>query len=324
MLIDTYGRHVSYLRVSITDRCDMRCGYCMPEGFRGFEEPDDWLRLEESARLVRIFAEFGVNKVRITGGEPLLRKGVVDFARAYASNVGVQDVSLSTNGSLLTRFAEPLKRAGVRRLNVSLDTLDRQRFEQLTKRDALPAVLAGLQAAKDLGFAVIKLNAVVQADTPEEDIEALLAFSVLHGFVLRLIEPMPLGVTGQQTSTSNLTTLGTKVAARHRLTPSAHVSGAGPARYWQSPQGHVQLGVITPMSQHFCETCNRVRLTVDGRLLLCLGQEDAVPLGKYMRQGYSDQDLRNAIRKAIHRKPERHHFQDQPEKIVRFMSATGG
>jgi cyclic pyranopterin phosphate synthase len=324
MLVDPFGRHINYLRVSVTDRCDMRCSYCMPVGFRGYEVPSHWLTFDESARLIRIFASLGVTKVRITGGEPLLRKGIVEFAEAYAANSGLEDISLSTNGSMLTRFAVPLRRAGVRRLNVSLDTMNSAKFAQITSRDVLPSVLSGLAAAKDAGFDQIKLNAVVQADVCDSEIEALLSYAVENGFVLRLIETMPMGQTGQRTSAANLTAVGARLAAKHSLFSTVGGDGGGPARYWSASTGQIRLGVITPMSQHFCEACNRVRLTVDGRLLLCLGHEDAVPLGRYMREGFSDAELLEAIRKAIQMKPERHHFREEPEKIVRFMSATGG
>lgn len=324
MLVDTFGRNINYLRVSVTDRCDMRCSYCMPVGFRSHEEPSDWLTIDESARLVRLFAKLGICKVRITGGEPLLRRGVVDFAEAFATSPGIQEVSLSTNGSLLNRFAVPLRSAGVTRLNVSIDTLDATRFAQITRRDVLPVVLSGLEAAKEAGFSPIKINMVVQAETGADEIDALLAYAVHHSFVLRLIEPMPMGRTGQEVAAPDLTAIGAKLASRHGLIPAVDGRGGGPARYWRASSGEVRLGVITPMSQHFCEACNRVRLTVDGRLLLCLGHEDSVPLGRHLREGFTDAELMEVIREAIYLKPERHQFREEPLKIVRFMSATGG
>lgn len=323
-LIDGFGRRIDYLRVSVTDRCDMRCSYCMPVGFKGFEEPANWLTHPQSIRLVHLFASLGVRKVRITGGEPLLRRGVVDLARGYRCHPGITDLSLSTNGAALAQHAAALRQAGVQRLNISLDSLDEERFKQLTQRDVLPAVLDGIEAARQASFEAIKLNMVVQPGVNLDELEAMMRFARHKGLVLRLIEPMPMGSTGRATSGCDLTRLGEAMAADWGLLPDAGPPGAGPARYWRDPGSGFSLGVITPMSRHFCQACNRVRLTVDGRLLLCLGQEDAVPLGELMRAGASDQDLVAAIRSGIDRKPERHQFTERPDQVVRFMSATGG
>lgn len=323
-LIDSFGRRITYLRVSVTDRCDMRCSYCMPVGFKGFEEPLSWLTYQESIRLVHLFASLGVSKVRITGGEPLLRRGVVELAQAYRRHPGITDLSLSTNGSTLARHAVALRQAGVQRLNISLDSLDAARFKELTQRDALSAVLEGIEKARQASFDLIKLNMVVQPGVNLEEVGPMIEFARQRGLVLRLIEPMPVGSTGRAAPTCDLTQLGEAAAAEHGLRPEASVPGAGPARYWRDPRSGFSLGVITPMSRHFCSDCNRVRLTVDGRLLLCLGQEDAIPLGDMMRAGACDQELVAAIRSGIDRKPERHQFKEQPGKIVRFMSATGG
>ncbi|WP_287813825.1 radical SAM protein [Achromobacter sp.] len=303
-LIDGFGRRIDYLRVSVTDRCDLRCGYCMPKGFKGFEEPSNWLRHDEMARLAGLFAGLGVRRVRLTGGEPLLRRGVADLAAAIAALPGVDDLSLSTNGTQLARHAAALRAAGVDRLNISLDTLDAAEFGRITGRDCLDEVLAGLRAARDAGFAPIKLNSVVHAATPEADVRRLLDYAVAQGFILRLIEPMPVGDCGRRYAHADLGALGARLAADAGLVPA--------------------LGVITPMSRHFCAACNRVRLGVDGTLYLCLGQEDQVPLGRLLRDGASDAELERAIRAGIAAKPERHEFTTRPERIVRFMSQTGG
>lgn len=323
-LVDAYGRRINYLRVSVTDRCDMRCSYCMPVGFKGFEEPKSWMTCEESIRVVNLFASLGVSKVRITGGEPLLRRDVQRMAKGYGAHPGVTDLSVSTNGSTLVRHAYALKQAGVQRLNISLDSLDARLFEQLTSRDALADVLAGIEAARKVQFESIKLNMVVQVGVNFHEIDEMIKFARDRHLTLRLIEPMPVGHADIASNGCDLTQIGAQLAREHGLAQSVENHSSGPARYWKDASGTFSLGVITPMSRHFCDSCNRVRLTVDGRLLLCLGQEDAVPLGALMRSGASDHDLIAAIRAGIDKKPERHHFIERPEKIVRFMSATGG
>ncbi|MBO9354307.1 GTP 3',8-cyclase MoaA [Bordetella petrii] len=323
-LVDGYGRRIDYLRISVTDRCDLRCTYCLPADFKDFEPPAHWLDHAEMARLAGLFVGLGVRRLRLTGGEPLTRGGLPGLARTLAALPGLQDLSLSTNGTRLHRHAAELRAAGVARLNVSLDTLDAAAYARITGRDCLADVLRGLDAARAAGFTPIKLNAVVQAGTPESSLDALLAYARRLGFILRLIEPMPVGSAGRRTAGTDLTELGRRLAERHGLMPAVAGSGAGPARYWGSGDGHPVLGVITPMSQHFCAACNRVRLGADGTLYLCLGQQDSVPLGALLRQGASDARLVQAIVAAIAAKPERHDFTSHPERIVRFMSQTGG
>ena len=323
-LTDGFGRRIDYLRVSVTDRCDLRCSYCLPKDFKGFETPANWLRLDEMARLVGVFVGLGIRKVRLTGGEPLLRRGVADLARDIAAMPGLADLSVSTNGTQLVRHAEALRAAGVTRLNISLDTLDAAAFSQITGRDCLESVLAGLAAARQAGYSPIKLNSVVHAATPEDDVRRLLDYAVEQGFVLRLIEPMPMGECGRGFTHTDLNALGARLAADAGLVPSLAGSGTGPARYWTAGEGAPVLGVITPMSRHFCAACNRVRLGVDGTLYLCLGQEAQVPLGRLLRSGASDAELTRAILAGIAAKPERHDFVTRPERIVRFMAQTGG
>lgn len=323
-LIDSFQRRIDYLRVSVTDRCDLRCTYCLPKGFKGFEEPAHWLRHDEMSRLVGLFVGLGVSKVRLTGGEPLLRRGVTDLARQIAALPGLRDLSVSSNGTQLARHAAGLREAGVSRLNISLDSLDADCFARITGRDCLSDVLDGLRAAREVGFRPIKLNMVVQADVNVDEVQRMVAFAIEQGFVLRLIEPMPVGDTGRATKGIDLSNLGERLAEQHGLLPEIMGQGAGPARYWCTPDRQMSLGVITPMSQHFCEACNRVRLGVDGTLYLCLGQNDQVPLGRMMRDGASDEELVAAIHEGIRVKPERHEFNERPQQIVRFMSQTGG
>lgn len=323
-LVDTFGRRIDYLRVSITDRCDLRCQYCLPEDFRGFEEPANWLNHAEMARLVGLFVEMGVSKVRLTGGEPLTRRGVADLAARVNALAGVTDLAMSTNGTRLARHAADLKQAGVRRLNVSLDSLNADTIREITRRDCLQDVLDGLSEARRVGFESVKVNCVVHKATPENDVERLLEYSLANGFILRLIETMPMGATGQQYQHIDLNEMGGRLAAKHGLVPTLSHRGPGPARYWVTGHDLPALGIITPMSQHFCAACNRVRLSVDGTLYLCLGQENQVPLGQALRQGADDAELRRLILAGIAAKPERHEFLSAPRRITRIMSQTGG
>lgn len=323
-LIDSFSRRIDYLRVSVTDRCDLRCQYCMPNDFRGFEEPANWLTHPEMARLVGLFVEMGVTKVRLTGGEPLTRRGVTELAARINAIPGVSDLAMSTNGTRLARHAADLKQAGVRRLNVSLDSLNADTFREITRRDCLQDVLNGLTEARRVGFESVKVNCVVHGATPEDDVERLLEYSLVNGFILRLIETMPMGATGQQFRHVDLNEMGSRLAASHGLVPTVAHRGPGPARYWVTGNDVPALGVITPMSQHFCAACNRVRLSVDGTLYLCLGQENQVPLGHALREGADDTELRRLILAGIAAKPERHEFVSAPRRITRIMSQTGG
>ncbi len=325
-LIDPFGRRIDYLRLSVTDRCDLRCFYCMPEGFKDFEEPDHWLTVAETERLLGVMADMGLRRVRLTGGEPLVRRGVVDIARTLGGMSGVRDIALSTNATRLAPLADELRAAGVNRINVSLDTLDPARFKQITQ-GKLEKVLDGLMAAKAAGFSPIKINMVVMKGINEADVESVLAFCIEHGFVLRLIETMPMGDTGRDAVDHyvNLQVIKQRLAARYPLLPAINpVDGAGPARYLQVAGTETQIGFITPMSEHFCGTCNRVRLAVDGTMYLCLGQEHHFSFRPLLRRGIPDDELKAALISAIGLKPERHEFQDKPEKVIRFMSMTGG
>ncbi len=322
-LIDPFGRAIEYLRLSVTDRCDLRCRYCMPRGFKDYEEPADWLTFEEIELVVRGFARLGVHRVRLTGGEPLLRRNLPELAARLRAIDGIDDLSLSTNATQLARQARALKQAGITRLNVSLDSLKRERVRALNGRDVLDDVLAGLAAAQAQGFALIKINMVVVGGINDDEVEAMVEFCRDHGFVLRLIEPMPIGETGRHAMGTTLQEVRARLQERFDLV-DAVVPGGGPARYLRSRDGGIRLGFITPISQHFCATCNRVRLSVDGTLYLCLGQNDKVELRPLLRAGASDAALEAALLAAIARKPERHEFREAPRKIVRIMAQTGG
>ena len=323
MLLDGFGRRVDYLRLSVTDRCDLRCSYCMPEGFKGYEEPRHWLSFDEIERLLAVFARLGLKRVRLTGGEPLLRKNLPDLARRLAALPGIDDLSLSTNGTQLAKFAAPLRQAGVTRLNVSLDSLERERFQSICRRDALPQVIDGLEVARSEGFRSIKINMVALAGTTDAEIDAMVAYCMECGFVLRLIETMPMGETGRSAGFLDLRPVRERLRQRFGLIDGM-VPGGGPARYLVAPDGSFQIGFITPISQHFCETCNRVRLSVDGSLHLCLGQNDSVDFRTLLRSGCTDADLEERLRAALHAKPWRHEFHERPQQIIRVMSATGG
>jgi cyclic pyranopterin phosphate synthase len=323
-LVDPFGRSIEYLRLSVTDRCDLRCFYCMPKGFHDFEEPEHWLSFDEIERVVGAFAQLGTRRLRITGGEPLVRKDLPQLAARLHKVPGIEDLSLSTNGVQLARHAQALFDGGVRRLNVSLDTVDATRFREITG-GKLEKVIDGLMAAKEAGFAPIKINMVVMKGVNEDDVEAMVDFCIEHDFTLRFIETMPMGDTGRDATDHfvDLREIRARLERRFELIPGV-MPGGGPARYVQVAGTDLRIGFITPISQHFCETCNRVRLSVDGTLYLCLGQDHKFELRPLLRAGISDSELQDAIRQAIALKPERHEFREKPEQVVRFMSMTGG
>ena len=323
-LVDPFGRRIEYVRLSVTDRCDLRCFYCMPKGYKGFEEPEHWLSFDEIERVIRAFGTLGTRRIRITGGEPLVRHNVPELAARLAALPGIDDLSMSTNATRLDRHAEALHRAGVSRLNVSLDTLRAERFREITG-GKLDKVLRGLMAAKAAGFAPIKINMVVMKDVNEDEVEDMVQFCIEHGFTLRFIETMPVGDTGRDAVDHyvDLQDVKRRLAERFELLPGV-MPGGGPARYVQVAGTELRIGFITPMSQHFCATCNRVRLSVDGTLYMCLGQDHNYELRPLLRAGISDAELREHIVQAIGLKPERHEFNEKPDQVIRFMSMTGG
>jgi cyclic pyranopterin phosphate synthase len=329
-LIDPLGRRIDYLRLSVTDKCNLRCFYCLPKDYRDFGNRDEYLTFDETERVVGAFADLGVHRVRITGGEPLVRKNLPELAQRLSALPGVEDLSLSTNAMLLAQHAGCLHAAGVRRLNVSLDTLRAERFREITGHDGLDRVLDGLRAAKATGFNPIKINMLALKGRNDDEIEDMVEFCIEHAFSLRFIETMPIGTAGRLAAEHyiDLNEIRSRLQQTYDLVPSV-MPGGGPARYYRingsgSNARGLHIGFITPISQHFCDTCNRVRLSVDGTLHLCLGQEHSVALRPLLRKGIDDEELRQAIVRALMLKPARHEFNDKPEQVIRFMSSTGG
>ena len=324
-LIDPYGRRIEYIRLSVTDKCNLRCFYCLPKGFKSFENQANWLTFEEIERVVKAFGELGVHRVRLTGGEPLVRKNLAHLSARLSNLPGINDLSLSTNATLLENQADALYAAGIRRINVSLDTLDEGRYADITGGGKLDCVMRGLQKAREVGFKPIKINMVVLKDTQLEEHQRIMEYCRQNDFTLRFIETMPMGTPGRDGSEQYLSLKKVKqqLDQEYDLVPGL-MTGGGPARYYRINGTNFQIGFITPISQHFCETCNRVRISVDGTLYLCLGQDDKVELRPLLRDGISDEQLKQAIVDAVLTKPERHEFNQKPGQIVRFMSMTGG
>lgn len=322
-LVDRFGRRINYLRLSVTDKCDLRCHYCMPQRFTNFEAPESWLRFDEIERVVAAFARMGVSHLRITGGEPLLRHNLPQLVRQLSALAGLQDISLSTNATQLPKHAAALHAAGVRRINVSLDSLDRACVASITGSDSFNAIMAGIRAGKEAGFNPIKLNMVLMHGINDHEVMQMAEFCFTEGFILRLIETMPMGDTGHKRHYMDSTPVREQLIQKFKLQPAALELGGGPARYWTTATGQ-SIGFITPISQHFCASCNRIRLSVDGTLYMCLGQNEQFALRPLLRAGISDADLEDAIRSAIELKPERHEFIENSHQIIRFMSQTGG
>lgn len=323
-LTDPFGRKIEYVRLSVTDQCDLRCFYCMPKGFKNFEEPENWLSHDEIERVIRAFVSLGTRRVRITGGEPLVRKNLPELAARLSNLPGLDDLSLSTNATRLKNNAHALMAAGIARINVSLDSLHPERFKQITQ-GKLEKVMDGLMSAKNAGFHPIKINMVAMKGINDDEFEDMVEFCIEHDFTLRFIETMPMGSTGRDAEKYylSLREVEDNLSKRFELIPGV-MPGGGPARYKQVAGTDLRIGFITPISQHFCETCNRVRLAVDGTLYMCLGQNHKFELRPLLRDGASETELQEAIVHAISLKPERHEFKDKPDQIVRFMSMTGG
>jgi len=326
-LIDQFGRTVDYIRLSITDRCDFRCQYCMSEDMT-FLPRNEVLTLEECARLVKIFVELGVAKVRITGGEPLVRKNAMWLFEKIGKLKNLKELVLTTNGSQLEKQAAALKNAGVKRINISIDSLKPERFKKITRTGDLNKVLAGLQASIHAGFEGVKLNTVLMRGTNEDEAVDLVRFAIDHNIDISFIEEMPLGDvnhTRESTFVSNADTLKL-LQSKYTLLPST-VSTGGPARYWRVTDTQTKIGFISPHSHNFCESCNRVRISCQGELFLCLGQDDKVELMPLLRANpNNDAPIIQAILDSMHVKPKGHDFDLRriEPAVVRFMSHTGG
>jgi cyclic pyranopterin phosphate synthase len=330
-MIDPFGRHISYLRVSVTDRCDFRCIYCMAEDMT-FLPKSEVLTLEELDRLCSAFVRLGVRKLRLTGGEPLVRRNIMSLFERLGRHLksgALDELTLTTNGSQLGRYARDLKAAGVRRVNVSIDTLDPAKFAAVTRWGKLERVLEGVAAAKDAGLA-IKINAVALKGVNDDELDHLVAWCGDQGFDLTFIEVMPMGEIGGDARLEQylpLSMVRARLMRRWTLEETDYRTG-GPARYYVVRETGRRLGMITPLTHNFCESCNRVRLTCTGTLFMCLGQADAADLRAPLRASESDAPLEAAIAAAIARKPKGHDFiidrRHRAPSVARHMSVTGG
>jgi cyclic pyranopterin phosphate synthase len=330
-MIDPFGRSITYLRISVTDRCDFRCVYCMTEDM-AFLPKAEVLTLEELDRAASAFVRLGVRKLRLTGGEPLVRRNVMSLVRSLGRHLKTGDLdelTLTTNGSQLSRFAGELKEAGVKRLNVSLDTLDKDKFTAITRWGKLDQVLDGIAAAHEAGIE-IKINAVALKGVNDDEFDRMISWCGDHGYDLTLIEVMPMGEMGETARLDQylpLSLLRAKLKQNWTLDDSDYVSG-GPARYVTVRETGRRLGFITPLTHNFCESCNRVRLTCTGTLYMCLGQQDSADLRSPLRASDGDQPLEDAIHAAIARKPKGHDFvidrRQGAVSVPRHMSVTGG
>ena len=326
-LVDKFGRTVDYVRLSVTDRCDFRCVYCMTENMT-FLPRKQILSLEEIYEIALAFTELGVKKIRLTGGEPMVRSDVMSLIGKLGSLPGLDELLLTTNGAQLQKFAPLLKEAGLNRINISIDSLDAERFKRISRVGRLEKVLAGIEAARVAGFDRIKLNSVIMRGYNEDEVIALTDYALDRDIDIAFIEEMPLGDASdhsrEETTCSNEWVRG-QIEQKYQLIDSAEKT-AGPSRYAKIVGKKSRIGFISPVSHNFCEDCNRVRVTVEGRLLLCLGNEHSVDLRAVLRDGASTHnDLKRAIIESMDLKPERHYFYDKEHaQPVRLMNMTGG
>jgi cyclic pyranopterin phosphate synthase len=326
-LTDRFGRRIEYLRISVTDRCDLRCVYCMSEDMK-FVPRAQLLTLEEVIRIGRVFTELGVSKIRITGGEPLTRRNIMEVFNQLGSLDALKDFTLTTNGTQLSKYADDLRHAGVDRINISLDTLQEERFSRITRTGKLQRTMDGIDAALAAGFKRIKLNSVILRHRNHDEIIDLVNFAHDRGMDISFIEEMPLGVIGDHDraeayiSSDEILDI---LRQQHDLIPTTDTTG-GPSRYYRRTDNAARVGFISPHSHNFCEDCNRVRLTAEGRLLLCLGQEHSVDLRRVVRTyPGEDEPLREAIIAAMDIKPRGHDFDLNSQPVIlRHMNSTGG
>lgn len=327
-LIDPFGRQITYLRMSVTDRCNFRCVYCMAEDMT-FLPKQKLLCYEELLQIAQVFTELGVNKIRLTGGEPLVRHDILKLTKGLGDLERLDNLAITTNGSLLTKLAKPLKESGVKNLNISLDTMDSEQFHSVTRTGRLSKVLQGIHAAKDAGFENIKLNAVILKDQNDHQIPGLMDFALENQLDISFIEEMPLGnISSHDRSKTFFSSDEVKqvIEQKFNLLPST-INTGGPSKYFTiAGQDATKIGFISPHSNNFCGSCNRIRLTAEGKLLLCLGNEDALDLRAIIRR-YPNQPevLKESILNAIKRKPKEHHFDNNGDVyVLRFMNMTGG
>ncbi|WP_438767189.1 GTP 3',8-cyclase MoaA [Kushneria sp. TE3] len=326
-LIDDFGRRVKYVRISVTDRCDFRCVYCMSEEMT-FLPRDQVLSIEEISLVAQAFTELGVEKIRLTGGEPLVRRNIDELVSNIGALEGLRDFTMTTNGAQLRRYAPSLRQSGMQRLNISLDSLNAERFRELTRTGNLEKVIDGIRAAKEAGFERIKLNAVILKGRNDDEILDLVEFARDEAIDISFIEEMPLGNVSEHSRQETFCSsdeVRSIIETRYPLLHSPENSG-GPSRYYRMSDSNSRIGFISPHSHNFCDSCNRVRVTCEGRLLLCLGNEHSTDLREVIRDNPGEiEPLKQRIRDSMSLKPHRHHFTtDGDVQIVRFMNMTGG
>lgn len=332
LLVDRYQRVINYLRISVTDRCNLRCLYCMPEEGLPLKDQNEILSYEELFRLARLSAEMGITRIRLTGGEPLVRKGIVDFVSSLANIKGVEDLSLTTNGVLLAAYAGSLARAGLNRVNISLDSLKQDRYSLICRSDRLQQVWQGIQEAENHGLTPIKINFVAIKGINDDEVLKLAKLTLLHPWKIRFIEFMP---TGQQSFWGKdkyipMQEIKEKIESFAPLIPilnnnSPH-DGNGPAARFHFPDAAGEVGFISAMSCHFCDSCNRLRITAEGKLRTCLFSDDEIDLRQPLRQGASDEEIMKILKEGSHSKPKGHYMANEEhfKKCQRSMSQIGG
>lgn len=328
-LIDKFGREINYLRISITEHCNFRCFYCRDDAHTPNCKREDILSYEDIQKIVRLFAEMGISKVRLTGGEPLLRRGIVKIAQLISSIPGITDVPLSTNAQLLGKFAQKLHNNGVNRVNISIDSLIPERFKEITRGGDVGEVISGIDAAIKAGMSPIKINTVAMRGVNDDEIESLVDFAIEKGIDIRFIETMPIGVAGIETQSQYMNEKEIleriKTHLKDKITLIKPGKTDGPATNYKINDANSTVGVISAVSNHFCQTCNRVRLTAKGELILCLGQEDSISLKDLVRSNLTDDEIKQEIMNAINKKPEKHEFNSSIDNISnRQMAEIGG
>ncbi len=327
VLTDSFNRQINYIRISVTDRCNLRCLYCMPPEGLPWIPKEEILTYEEITTIIRSVAPLGVERLRITGGEPLVRRDLPCLVSMLSEIPGIKDIALSTNGLFLAEMGPALKKAGLKRVNVSLDTLKPDRFRQIARRPGLERVLEGLRAAEELGLHPIKINTVVMRGINDDELADFAALTLDHPWHIRLIEVMPLedNVSLQANAYIPWDEMRERLASLGTLEPVDGPPGNGPARYFRLPGGKGTIGVITPLSHNYCDRCNRVRLTADGRLRLCLFGDQELDLRTPLRSGAGEEEIRSIFRRAMRIKPQRHHLAvGAPSSALRALSQVGG